>query len=348
MVKATHRISLSFAIVLACTAALGSEAPAAVVEVDAGLPLHFFATADPQYRRYVFWRNGVRKKERASSNFTLHYLTTKVGDANDPHKFLAIAGDLTHNAGSDELDLYTQALSPNLRLVYDGLGNHDLRGNRRKHVLEFSLRPRISIAGRADEHYSWDYPANNQSVHFVQLNLYPGMDTDRDRTEEGDRRYLKPNDSLDFLRTDLQQTVGRSGRPVILFHHYGFDNFSLRWWSENERRTYWDVIADYNVVAIVTGHRHLRAAHTSWYRSWLRPADRTRGPSCIHTFVAGAALNAVFLDFLVNARARQLVVTRKAMAAVPPANCSLKDWLGCATVDMQFQEQRRVVPFECT
>ena len=48
--------------------------------------------------------------------------------------------------------------------------------------------------------------------------------------------------------------------------HYGFDGFSLNdwnWWTPTQRRTFYELIADYNVVAILHGHNH-HAEHYRW------------------------------------------------------------------------------------
>lgn len=129
--------------------------------------------------------------------------------------------------------------------VFEGYGNHDvadpdlwvLQGIRARNLLR-SQPLHLSDDGL---HYSWDW----DDVHFVNLNIYPGADT------------LAAN-SLSFLIDDLATRVGDSGRPVILYHHYGFDSFSKqpRWWTEAERDAYAAAIADYNVAGIFHGHLH--------------------------------------------------------------------------------------------
>ena len=37
---------------------------------------------------------------------------------------------------------------------------------------------------------------------------------------------------------------------------YGFDGFSDDWWSSEERENYFNVINNYNIVAIFQGHEH--------------------------------------------------------------------------------------------
>jgi cytolysin (calcineurin-like family phosphatase) len=114
-------------------------------------------------------------------------------------------------------------------------------------------------------HSSWDWGG----VHFVNLNLYPGGLGAADK-------------SLAFLVDDLAQKVGSSHRPVILFHHYGFDAFSCedRWWTEPERETYYAAIKDYNVIAIFNGHLHSQG-HLQWHG--------------LDAFIAGKAADGNFL-----------------------------------------------------
>ena len=98
-------------------------------------------------------------------------------------------------------------------------------------------------------HYSWDW--NN--IHFVSLGISPGTTT----------HPYDPEQSIVFAAEDLKKNVGDSGRPVILLHHFGFDPHSLGWWPEAWRVAYFDLIKDYNVLAIIHGH-----AHESFIYQW--------------------------------------------------------------------------------
>ncbi len=127
--------------------------------------------------------------------------------------------------------------------VFEGFGNHDCLGwgdwvkwDIRKRNLQREETLNLSDNGL---HYSWDW----EGVHFVQLNVYPGD------TQEAEF-------SLSFLKRDLKENLQHSNKPIILFHHYGFDGYSDDWWSNEERQTYYDVIKNYNVVAIFQGHQH--------------------------------------------------------------------------------------------
>ena len=157
--------------------------------------------------------------------------------------------------------------------VFEGYGNHDLD------TLEdwwyFGAAPALeTVLARTKQrggksirlnyspwagHYAWVW----STVHFVNLNLYPGVDLGA--SSQGVRSPLR---SLEFLSDYLQGEVRDSGRPVVLIHHYGFDAFSSqeRWWTEAEREAYAEVIEGYNIVAIIHGHAHntRKASHYTW------------------------------------------------------------------------------------
>jgi cytolysin (calcineurin-like family phosphatase) len=88
----------------------------------------------------------------------------------------------------------------------------------------------------------------------VNLNIYPG-------TSSGP--LADPEQSLTFLAQDLSANVGSSGRPVLLYHHFGFDLYSSMWWWETERDAYYQVIKDYNIIMILHGHYHV-TLHYMW------------------------------------------------------------------------------------
>jgi hypothetical protein len=132
--------------------------------------------------------------------------------------------------------------------VYEGFGNHDCdittvvpNGIKARNPYRRSVS-NISTNGY---HYSWDW----DFLHLVCLNLFPG--------NSPDTYNRSPRDSLAFLADDLARTVGNTGRPVILYHHYGFDSFSLGVWSNQQRSDYLSIITNYNVIAIFAGHNHL-------------------------------------------------------------------------------------------
>lgn len=156
--------------------------------------------------------------------------------------------------------------------VYEGAGNHDGPPStdpnsvvRRSIIERNPHRPHLASLSENKLHYSLDY----KGVHFVQLNEYAGLDDDKryagnvDYNRKG-QAYGNPSEkSLQFLEKTLEKNVGQSGRPVILFQHYGFDRWplspwsdDLAWWTEEHALRLWETIEGYNVIAILVGHEH--------------------------------------------------------------------------------------------
>ena len=180
------------------------------------------------------------------------------GTVDNPRGVLLI-GDLTESGAATDWAALTNdwGLNGEQNLpwpVYEGFGNHDCYSS---DVVPAGIKARnplrrgISNISTNGYHYSWDW----DDLHLVCLNLFPG--------ETLDNTGLSPLDSLNFLADDLAKNVGDSGRPVILYHHYGFDSFGLAWWSDQQRSNYLAVIQNYNVIAIFAGHNHL-VDYTPW------------------------------------------------------------------------------------
>jgi len=193
-----------------------------------------------------------------------------------------IAGDLTQNGqdgrpgSSDEIGQFMNdyGLVGEKKLkwpVYEGYGNHDFDpAEPAKSLTEWRVMypgnstpaadavakrnaHRKGLTGTAPGkagHYSWDW----DGVHFVNVNLKP---SDTLSAKDGQMKR-DPRGALTFLREDLAKQVGKSGRPVVIMQHYGFDEFSTepRWWTEAEREAFGRVVTNYNVIAIVHGHDH--------------------------------------------------------------------------------------------
>jgi cytolysin (calcineurin-like family phosphatase) len=130
--------------------------------------------------------------------------------------------------------------------IVEGYGNHDVHNQTGDAVLHgIVARNQQSKLARTFSpdglHSAWDW----DDVRFVNVGLYPGG-----------AGYAR--DSLAFLIADLAKNVGRSGRPVVVMQHYGFDAFSLepRWWTDAERAACGAAVKPYNVAAIFSGHQH--------------------------------------------------------------------------------------------
>ncbi|MDZ7738511.1 MAG: metallophosphoesterase [Bacteroidales bacterium] len=141
--------------------------------------------------------------------------------------------------------------------VYEFAGNHDgnidgvVRNSIRKRNTE---RNNISGISENGLHYSWDIG----NFHFVALGIYPGLEWDPDCEwcHYFKESFRDPEMSLAFLKKDLKENLKDKKQPVILCFHYGWDDFSLLWWTEDEQESFYQEIKDYNVKGIFHGHNH--------------------------------------------------------------------------------------------
>eukprot|EP00854_Cymbomonas_tetramitiformis_P011918 gene11918-14076_t len=176
---------------------------------------------------------------------------------------------------------------PRLRwpVIAEGHGNHDGsnsthedgRGwfvdkntrSRNQQRYEEGMLTEVSANGL---HSSWDWsfgcncaPLKGQcSLHLVHLGLYSG-DTCQGCGDDGNScfygkacygGFVYPEESYSFLAQDLAKNVGKSGRPVVIIQHYGFDGFSIAWYSPAERAALFELLRGYNVIGIFVGHTH--------------------------------------------------------------------------------------------
>ncbi|WP_158527329.1 ricin-type beta-trefoil lectin domain protein [Pelagibaculum spongiae] len=262
--------------------------------------VRFLATADPQYDNTDFNRNGI-------SDRTLSVAGNMIKSSNNI-RGLIVAGDLTQNSRKDERELFERATWPVRDYLYEGMGNHDdkdplwyqrlacplLNSCVSPFDIMNSINHQRNSLLQKEQHegglYSWDW----QDVHVAQLGTFianePRANTVRYQFED-----INPYNSLDFLKADLRDNVGPSGRPVILISHYGFDSRSLGPWSHQQRVKMWEALDGYNVVAIISGHDHSSPGY-EWYRNVNRPFGTQKGPAVILNVTAGAALFKVFVD----------------------------------------------------
>ncbi|HVU54994.1 MAG TPA: metallophosphoesterase [Puia sp.] len=175
---------------------------------------------------------------------------------------VVVTGDLTDAATAAQWAQYSSIMKPDGRgslhyPVYDGFGNHDgpIEGPVRRGLrARNAARRGLSSLSPDSVHYSWDWG----DAHFVQLNLYPGnrwVDS-CEWCHYFKTSFREPQNSLDFLERDLEAHVAKSGRPVILFSHYGFDAWGVKWWTRPERARLLEVVRKYHVIAYFFGHTH--------------------------------------------------------------------------------------------
>lgn len=182
---------------------------------------------------------------------------------------LVLLGDITQDGLEEEWEAFLDVFGHFEKTgkgfsVYEGFGNHDgnVDGPVRNGIRERNPgRPGLKAVSANGLHYAWKW----EDVHFLQLNLYPSSEWD---PECGWCHYFhesfrEPEESLDFLSAYLANHVRNSQEAVVIFFHYGWDDFSMLWWTDNERDLFYDAIKDYHVAGIFTGHRHM-VNHFSW------------------------------------------------------------------------------------
>lgn len=174
---------------------------------------------------------------------------------------VVLVGDITDRADPAALKLFKSRYEKgegdkkiNFH-VYIGLGNHDLdpqhvgvnaekyKNNMLAYVKERHQGKNAPVPVLNFDDLSKNYSWNWGNVHFIQTHRFAG------NTENGQ------TNSLDWLAADLKK-YAKDGKPVIIFQHYGFDKWSLGWWSEKEREQLYNTIKKYNIVGIFVGHNH--------------------------------------------------------------------------------------------
>lgn len=191
----------------------------------------------------------------------------------DSPEWISLTGDLTEDGKPEEWDDFTSVFGLNGEgafpfLIYEGFGNHDgptsahpvspVRNGIKTRNLK---RNKIRNISKNGLHYSW----SRQGIYFANLNSYPGNEWDPECGwchffQDG---FREPAFSLDFLKKDLEESVGDS---VVLSFHYGLggeETFSYLWWTSKEKDAFYEVIKDYNVIAIFVGHEHA-VKHYQW------------------------------------------------------------------------------------
>ena len=145
--------------------------------------------------------------------------------------------------------------------IYEMAGNHDGPAGEGPMIEAIRRRNggRVGLAAVSANgmHYSWDWGG----VHCLSLGVAvaPGNGV-------SSRRRYNPLESLEFLRQDLAQRVGNSGRPVILCQHLDPQRHVGKLnedrkdpeWDAREMMQYYQAIKPYNVAGVFYGHTHRR------------------------------------------------------------------------------------------
>ncbi len=153
--------------------------------------------------------------------------------------------------------------------LFGGYGNHDVYedcefNNCAKRMLDYSGNSAACVPNGPDaesKNYSWDWG----KFHMIQLNNWAGD------TQAGTNNSTTPNtvdthkSGLPWLINDLANHTGGGTAPIVIFQHYGWDDFSSGSWSDADKQSFLAAIRDYNVIAIFTGHDHNLASYSAPY-----------------------------------------------------------------------------------
>lgn len=254
-----------------------------------GEDVTFYVVADPQIHLDKWGAAGTEATLR-----TLNELPGQpfpLGGAVGEPRAVLVAGDLVDVIDDPRhWEHYAKCFDPNgaalLRYrAFEGIGNHDLStapeegfSAVQQAVIQRHRRlkgPEVIHWDAHHYHYSWDWGP----LHLVMLNLFPGNEARPvyDRAAP----WNNPRRSLDFLRQDLSERVGTSGRPVILVWHYGLRGWGLeKWWTPEDLANLRAVLAPYQISLIIHGHEHA-FAHYEWegYPVFMCPSPQLDRPA---------------------------------------------------------------------
>ena len=167
--------------------------------------------------------------------------------------------------------------------VYELHGNHDgPQGDTfivEDIIARNKTRPGLVNLSENGLHYSWDWGP----LHLVCLGIFVGAGDER---REG--FHYAPRQSLEFLKEDLAQEVGDSGRPVILafhLHPHGpeFD------WPPEDLQAFGELAKSYNVIGMFHGHTHGSPPSRLQWRDGKFGGDLSGGIDLFNPDDSGAA-----------------------------------------------------------
>ncbi len=180
---------------------------------------------------------------------------------------IVIVGDLTEDGHPEEWKAFTNAfgLQGEGRVeypVFEGFGNHDgnIGGAVREGIRKRNKsRQYVTTVSENGLHYAWQW----EGIHLLQLNLYPSAEWDPNCgwCHFFHESFREPQNSLGFLEYYLEKYVEPEHESVLLFFHYGWDDFSGLWWTEEEKQAFYEAISNYSIAGVFTGHRHIIEHH---------------------------------------------------------------------------------------
>jgi cytolysin (calcineurin-like family phosphatase) len=178
-----------------------------------------------------------------------------------------LTGDITDGGTKEQWEEFEQVFGlngeGNLKIpVYETYGNHDgnVGGIVREGIRERNTR-RVGITMTSEN--GVNYVIKEKGHLFIVLGSYPGNQWDPGC---GWCHYFKetfrdPDGSLAFLESVLEENRKDENLPVFLFFHYGWDEFSKLWWTQEEQKNFLNVLQGTNVKAIFHGHNHALEAY---------------------------------------------------------------------------------------
>jgi len=132
--------------------------------------------------------------------------------------------------------------------VFELYGNHDCvffsgRKIPKDGIKERNLKRQNVNVSPNGYHYSWDW----DDVHLMNLNLCPGGPG------------APAEDMFGFAEHDIANHIGNSGRPVVIFTHYGW-KYDL---DKFDEPAFYTMVKDLNIIALFHGHQH-NTRHYQW------------------------------------------------------------------------------------
>jgi cytolysin (calcineurin-like family phosphatase) len=173
-----------------------------------------------------------------------------------------LTGDITEGGKAEQWEQYLEVFGLNgeksLQLpVFETFGNHDgnAGGIVREGIRERNkLRKGVTMISENGLHYAIREKGNL----FIVLGSYPADEWDPtcDWCHYFKETFREPEGSLTFLKSVLERNKAEKNLPVYLFFHYGWDSFSLLWWTPTEQERFHQALAGTDVQAIFHGHNH--------------------------------------------------------------------------------------------
>jgi hypothetical protein len=164
-----------------------------------------------------------------------------------------LIGDLTDSATQPQLDSFIRSwMNPYKTIatlkVALCLGNHDRTGN----VWYKPTPPAMSYIVKQSGGKPY-YSFKLKELNFICCGLYPA---------QGDPTSCWCPCTVPWLESQLKSIESKTpGAPIVLFFHYSIVRPMSDWGAKGARDLFFNLIKNYNIVAIITGHNHDTYTH---------------------------------------------------------------------------------------